>query len=191
MPIIHAGFQGLVRTRGHFLAASIAMGEDMLHLRSGLRFAPVGLHDPRVHRTIPRLPAVGIAAINRKSGPRSAHRRERRLPATTFAIRCGTAATVGDRTVSNPIKPAQSPVSRKSSSIAAFRVNADVVARASTNPLLLDQAENKPTPRFFIVSNSLIAVDNDRGRQGRNEHASSHPEIIGLEVSRHCLISIA
>ena len=126
-----------------------------------------------------------------KSGPRSARRRERCLPATTFAIRCGTAATVGDRTVSNPIKPAQSRVSRKSSNIAAFRVDADVVARASTSPLRLDHVESKPTPRLFIFSNSLIAVENHRVRQGRNEHASSHPEIIGLEVSRHCLISIA
>ncbi len=191
MPILHARFQCFVRTRGHFLAAGIAMGEDMLDLRSGLRFAPVGLRGPRVHRTIPRLPAVGIAAINRKSGPRSALRRKRRLPATTFAIRCGTAATVGDRMVSNPIKPAQSPVSKQSSNIAAFRVNADVVALAGINPLRLDHVESKSAPPFFIVSNSLIAVDNDRGRQGRNEHASSHPEIIGLEVSRHCLISIS
>ena len=126
-----------------------------------------------------------------KSGPHSARRRERRLPTATFAIRCGTAATGGDRTVGNPIKPAQSPVSRKSSSIAAFRVDAHVVARASTSPLRLDHVESKPTPRFFIFSSSLIAVDNGCGRQGRNEHASSHPETIGLEVSRHCLISIA
>ena len=30
MPIIHARFQGLVRTRGDFLVAGIAMDEDML-----------------------------------------------------------------------------------------------------------------------------------------------------------------
>ena len=83
-----------------------------LDLRSGLRFVPVGLHGARVHRTIPRLPAIGVAAISRKSGPRSVRRRERRLPAAAFAIRRRAAATVGDRMASNPIKTAQFPVSR-------------------------------------------------------------------------------
>ena len=46
MPIIHAVFRGFVQTQRNFLAAGIAMGEDMLDLRPDLRFAPVGLHGP-------------------------------------------------------------------------------------------------------------------------------------------------
>ena len=180
---------GSARRRPSKRVSNNSNSNKPLDLRSGLRFAPVGLRSACVHRTIPRLPAVGVAAISRKSGPRSARRRERRLPTAAFAIRRRAAATVGDRMASNPIKPAQFPVSRTSSSIAAFRV--DAVARASADPLRPDHVEGKPEPRFFISSNRLIAVGNDRGRQGRNEHAPSHPEIICLEVSRHCLISIA
>ena len=63
-------------------------------------------------------------------------------------------APVGGRTVSNPIKRAQSPVSKQSSDIGAFRTNADVVVRPSASPLRLDPAESKSAPPFFIVSKS-------------------------------------
>lgn len=138
------------------------------------------------------MPPALTAAINRKSGPRSARRETCCLLSTTFAIRCA-AASRRSEAARSAIQSSALNLPFRSNPPTSARFGPTPTSSSGRAPALAARPRRKQVGAAFLHRlEELIAVGNNCAQEGREtERALSNPEFIGLDVPRggrdlHC-----
>ena len=192
MPIIHTVFRGFVQTRRILLADGIPMGERDARPSLGpsicARRPSRSARSPDSPATSCRqhlLPPALTAAINRKSGPRSARRETCCLLSTTFAIRCA-AASRRSEAARSAIQSSALNLPFRSHPPTSARFGPTPTCLSGRAPVLAARPRREQVGAAFLHRlEELIAVGNNCAQEGREtERALSNPEFIGLDVPR-------